>query len=303
MTNTNPPGQFGGLGWLADAPLLIDGPQVSAIYDAVVKPEATAGTTVITLTDETRRGLMTAAEVGAEASTGGLLATLLPGLKFSGKASAEHAKEKTSSSEQSLELHPIDNPSRQLIHLTLHYLANQRDRLVLADATSGLGWAEDDFIGRLPRALMFFDLPAETPIVPAALERADGTVTTVFDKLAPEGETLPEYPSWKRDGNPAELAAQRATYWRWFADRYSDTRAMIAVEKAAEGGQGISWVDYRVPVNQEGVTLHLHVQGRQRYDTGTFAYNFVKRGFKHGLRIVGTLKQEPDLNVLAVFEK
>jgi hypothetical protein len=27
------------------------------------------------------------------------------------------------------------------------------------------------------------------------------------------------------------------------------------------------------------------------------------RGFKHGLRVVGTLKSEPDLNVLGIFER
>jgi hypothetical protein len=39
------------------------------------------------------------------------------------------------------------------------------------------------------------------------------------------------------------------------------------------------------------------------YDTGVFAYNFVKRGFSHGLRLVGTLKAGTDVNVLAIFEK
>jgi hypothetical protein len=39
------------------------------------------------------------------------------------------------------------------------------------------------------------------------------------------------------------------------------------------------------------------------YDTGTFAYNFIKRGYKHGIRLVGTLKSEPDMNVLAIYEK
>ncbi len=35
-----------------------------------------------------------------------------------------------------------------------------------------------------------------------------------------------------------------------------------------------------------------------RHDTGVFAYNFVPRGFNYGLRIVGTLKSGPDVNVL-----
>ena len=40
-----------------------------------------------------------------------------------------------------------------------------------------------------------------------------------------------------------------------------------------------------------------------RFSLGYFAYNFIKRGFKHGLRLVGTLKSEPDMNVLAIYEK
>lgn len=114
---------------------------------------------------------------------------------------------------------------------------------------------------------------------------------------------MPPYPSWKRDIEPSALLAQRKEYWKWFATNYSDTRSMIAVEQAAEKSHGIRWIDYRLPLDEEGLTLHLHLQGRTIYDTGTFAYNFIKRGFKHGLRLVGTLKSEPDLNVLAVFER
>jgi hypothetical protein len=78
---------------------------------------------------------------------------------------------------------------------------------------------------------------------------------------------------------------------------------MIAVEEAASNNGRIRWIDYRVPVTREGDTLHLHVCPAGKYDTGVFAYNFIKRGFKHGLRLVGTLKSEPDMNVLAIYEK
>ena len=49
--------------------------------------------------------------------------------------------------------------------------------------------------------------------------------------------------------------------------------------------------------------MHLHIKPRGQYETGTFAYNFIIRAFEHGLRLVGTLKSEPDLNVLAIFER
>ena len=38
------------------------------------------------------------------------------------------------------------------------------------------------------------------------------------------------------------------------------------------------------------------------YDTGVFAYNLVRRGERYGLRIVGSLKSQPSLNVLAIYE-
>jgi hypothetical protein len=49
-------------------------------------------------------------------------------------------------------------------------------------------------------------------------------------------------------------------------------------------------------------TLHLDVSARGDYDTGVFAYNFIRRGERYGLRIVGSLKSKPALNVLAAYE-
>lgn len=78
---------------------------------------------------------------------------------------------------------------------------------------------------------------------------------------------------------------------------------MVVVENAASKNGRIKWIDYRLPISHEGDTIHLHVCPNGDYDTGVFAYNLIKRGFKHGLRLVGTLKSEPDMNVLAIFEK
>ena len=78
---------------------------------------------------------------------------------------------------------------------------------------------------------------------------------------------------------------------------------MSEIEKSGTKNGKIRWIDYRLPLNDEGDSLHLHVHPFEKYDTGDLAYNFVKRGFKHGIRIVGTLKSEPDMNVLAIYEK
>ena len=49
-------------------------------------------------------------------------------------------------------------------------------------------------------------------------------------------------------------------------------------------------------------TRHLDVSARGDYDTGVFAYNFIRRGERYWLRIVGSLKSKPALNVLAAYE-
>ena len=48
---------------------------------------------------------------------------------------------------------------------------------------------------------------------------------------------------------------------------------------------------------------HLHVDAHGDYDTGVFAYNLIRRGWRFGLRIVGSLKSQLALNVLAIYEK
>ena len=44
-------------------------------------------------------------------------------------------------------------------------------------------------------------------------------------------------------------------------------------------------------------------QARGDYDTGVFSYGIIRRGERFGLRIVGSLKSQPALNVLAIYEK
>jgi len=154
--------------------------------------------------------------------------------------------------------------------------------------------------GWLPADVEFY-LPSGTRLIPTALETVNGKVTKLYDclakKIAPEGETPPTYP-----GSDPEKRDERNRYWRWFDDNFEDVAAMETVEDAVSE-ERIDWIDYRIGIGPGRHVLHLHVSGRGQYDTGTFAYQFVKRGSKHGVRLVGTLKSEPDMNVLAIFEK
>lgn len=52
-----------------------------------------------------------------------------------------------------------------------------------------------------------------------------------------------------------------------------------------------------------GATPHLDVSARGDYDTGIFACNFIRRGERYGFRIMGSLKSQPALNVLAAYVK
>jgi hypothetical protein len=91
---------------------------------------------------------------------------------------------------------------------------------------------------------------------------------------------------------------------RVLTDHYRDRAALKAVEGAVTDGNRIASIDFRVPLAAAGPPfLHLHFAARGNYETGSFGYNLINRGYKHGLRLVGTLKSEPDLNVLAVYER
>lgn len=293
------------LAWLADAPLFIDKDQVAGFYDAVVRPEGTRGKTVISL--ERYRGQKTKLEgaVEGEVAVSKLITTLLPFLDVKMKASVSGGVEGDSSETQgeTIELHPIETPQRQLVQLTLHYLTNLPKRMKVCTEPHRSGWYDDRFIKAIPRALVFLDFPPLTKFIPMAAEVDKGHVVTIYDKLEGRGgERPPEYPGRHSFATDEDYRAARGSYWKWFETNFNSKVAMEAVEKVIADGGRIQWIAYRVPLNDQD-PLHLDISGRGEFDTGTFAYNLIKRGFNHGLRIVGTLKSEPDLNVLAIFEK
>jgi hypothetical protein len=189
----------------------------------------------------------------------------------------------------------------------LHYLANLPERSLIVTDPSQTDWLDSTFVSALPRSLVFVDFPPLTRFVPMAAELEDGEVSLIYANLVkafggPE-ITAPQYPEPAHYiGKSEELAAARVAYWNFFEERFSSTRAMEAVEAVSKGGL-LRWIDYRVPLGQGMPSLHVHVQARAQYDTGTFAYSLVRRGFKHGLRLVGSMKSEPGMNVLAIFEK
>jgi hypothetical protein len=161
-----------------------------------------------------------------------------------------------------------------------------------------------DAITASPRMIAFVDVPPGTRFLPQAAELDDGRVVTFFspliEKLQRDGGTLPvAYP-----GSTATNAGrcQRDAYWNWFADHWNADKAVKVVEDVIGAGGRPRWIAYRM-IFSSGTTVHLDVSARGDYDTGIFAYNFIRRGERYGLRIVGSLKSQPALNVLAAYEK
>ena len=282
--------------WLLDAPLFIDEVLIEAFYDAILRPELDA------------TALQISSGVSNEFGGGLSFGALVPGLGISASAST------TRTHGESAGYRVVSNPYRHLLSLALHYHKNVADRMRTATYVETGGtyqaaekdqpvWYDPSFISAVPRALLFIDLPPGTKFIPAAAEVGGADVYPLFEKIGEQFASRSHTKAPLYPGGASQYADDRRKYWEWFSEHFNETIAMVTVEEEVKG-RPLNWIAYRVVLPGVGEPfLHLWVAGRGRFDTGTFAYNFVKRGFKHGLRIVGTLKSEPDLNVLAVFEK
>lgn len=298
------------LTWLADAPLFLDSEQVTAFYDATIRPEFESG--VITLSKSQIAAKRSAFEggLGGEASISALAKKIFPFLDAKVSINGKVAKERSKSQETTdvIELREISTPQRQLIQLALHYMADLPDRWVYSADSSDLYWTSPGYTKALPRGLVFLELSEETVIIPAAAELSEGRVITFYDKLIPalsgRTNTVPdEFPA-DRSAPPIELEELRSKYWEWYLENFDSHKAMAVVESEIFQSRGrVRWIDFRVPLAHGAKAVQFHMAGREQYDTGVFAYNFIRRGYRHGLRIIGTLKSGPDLNVLAVFDR
>ena len=213
------------------------------------------------------------------------------GVEVSGDV--KKGESQTDASETTVTLYPISTPHRQLEQLTVFYLLQQPQRLVAGGRDSPLTWQEAAVSTDLPRALAFVDLPKETKFIPMAAEFANGKFVTFYDKLtASNGERPPKF----------DFTRARE-YWAWFSKNFDAGQSIEVIEKASTEHGRIEWIDYRVPLNDAVDTMHLHIEAAGQYNTGTFAYRLVRRTLGHGVRMVGTLKDGPDFNVLALYEK
>lgn len=280
--------------------MFIDDRLVSSFFDAVLRPGYRT-TTIERSTEE-------ASSVATKSSLGLKAAEIIPGLELS--VGSEVAATKSSKRGESRTLVPIQNAPRELVQLALHYLtrlATPEDNRIWAELSSPAdhNWQPPPRvrIESRPRMLAFLDFPSGTRFVPMAVETDEGVVA-VYEQLVkvltPDGG--PECPEYPDDPATPDFAQLSDDYWRWFVANWNATKALVALEEALKDTGRPRWVNYRVPV-QDGLTLHLNVVGHGDYDTGIFAYNLIKRGWRQGLRVVGTIRAEPGLNVLAIYDK
>lgn len=302
------------LAWLSDSPLFMDEAQVTQIYDAVLKPEGTEKSVTISMSKEEQETIKT--KLGVEGSLETSLINLIPFMKAKLKVGGEVAGEDVSTVNDTISYtySEINTPYRQFLQLVMHYIFNLSNRIYLPQKPDEQEWRKPENILISPRELVFLDLPGQDEaakkglpslkIIPTAAEVENGEIVLIYNELLKEIDKENKCPKYPEVATAEKtLVDLRKEYWGFFDKNFSATQAMLAIEKTASQKGKISWIDYRVPISNDGTTIHLHLCPNGKYSTGTFAYNLVKRGFKHGLRIIGTVKSEPDINVLAIYEK
>ncbi|MBX3418335.1 MAG: hypothetical protein KF851_12085 [Pirellulaceae bacterium] len=280
--------------WLADSPAYIDAEEIEAFYDATVRPYMRQGVTT-TGTDCEIAGKLVS-EIGLEGAVDSgklveILAAWLPKLSLKGSGTLSGEGSYNSKNNTNTEWHPITTPQRQLEQLALHYHLYQHSRLLTLELSELTSKATNDWIKDLPRGFVLLDIPPQTKLIPTYAEYGSDSISTrLFERVAP---------CVKRYGSDASKD-EKLKYWQQIGETFEVQAALQAVEEKAGN---IQVIDFRVLVGETGETLHLQFSPRGRYPKITFAYNLIRRAYTHGLRLVGTLRTEPDMKVLAVYEK
>jgi len=297
--------------WLVDSALFIDEKQINKLHEAIVKPEFELVSISSTESDSSSTTKESKWKFGASIGASYLdVAKAKLGIDY-WKTKREQNSNSNSSVENQI---VINSAERKLEELSALYQFGEDSGYQLLtnkfDIENGQApewYSEFSKKVPTPKPLCFFELSPKTCLIPTAAEFEDGTVATLFNDLrdaltTDNGRPNDRYPEPKSGQSDEELLQSRKEYWESYTKYYSATKAMLCIEAAAKEHGKIKWIDFRLPIASTGETLHLHIVPNEEYYTGTFAYNFVKRFYKHGGKIVGMLKAEPDLNVLAIYE-
>lgn len=297
--------------WLLDAPLFVDEVLVERQFDALVRPDFELQSREIGSTSEEARRRLT----GGEGGIGGKIG--IPFLTSGGATiKAKHEREASSKrgrSETLTEI-PVNSTGRKLEEIAAYYLSEAPERVIFLDSDGLITTFDgktlttqelDALAGEAPRALVFLEVAPKTPITPMACELATGKIHLLYETYAEKVFKTAERPVYPSDKESTPKT--RAKYWRALTEAFQSRAAMEVVECAGDpddkgASAKLAWIDFRLPIGGNE-TLHLHCVPDGRWHTGVFGYNFVRRGYRQGVRIVGTLKAGLDLNVLAIFDR
>lgn len=295
------------LWWLTDVPLFLDERSVDRLHGAIVQPEY-----VLLQSQET--GQRRIAETGASEIDGGVEASIPAFLKLGLKTKNTEAVSRELSQSRQVTKQFVYTAERRLQEVLVAYRERQPER-VLFDRPDGsglvslegkpVGWSEAEALldQRGPRPLVFLDLAPHAPILPMAGETVEGQTLRLFETLIERFGTreapIPPFPS---DKDP-DAAAMKDAHWNALIAAYDNRVALEVVEEGFGGGHRIEWIDYRIKLGSRPKPIHIHFSPRGQVPTGAFAYNFVRRGFKVGLRIVAQLRKGCDMRALALYER
>ena len=301
------------LQWLLDAPLFADEKLIGNFFDAVVRPEFEVQSREVgSSTEDVRRRL-----TGGEATAGFQM-----GISFIGStnitAKGKHEWERGRKQMESHKLTEVavNSVGRRLEEIATLYVSKYPERVVFLDGDGTI----TTFDGRRlsveelervadepPRMLVFVEFTPNTPIMPMACELLSGRVVLLHERynkkvFPPDGEAaqnillMPIQPERRAllIGKPSRRHSSPARQWR--SSRVPATQTRRSARTSLPG----STFACRWGVQH---TLHLHCVPDGNAHTGVFGYNFVRRGFRQGVRIVGTLKAGLDVNALAIFDR
>ncbi|MGC3524724.1 hypothetical protein [Pseudomonas aeruginosa] len=293
------------LWFVVDIPLFSDAVAVEKLYDALNRPEFE------TKSRKTTNNAAISKELSGELSGSGSSKEIADFLKIS--TTAKFSGKRTKTEGKSIELNQERNFSTEMqIERIINYYAwHYPDRIFWAKADlsevfntdgSNLTWDEVSKLinSPAPRPIIIFEAVSDSKIIPMAIETTDGKHIKVSEnyikKIKRQNKAIiPPYSS-----SPG--ASQK--HWEALEKYFDSTEAMKAIEDSTKNGSRIDWIDYRL-ISRSGsniIPIHLHLTPRGNYNTGTFAYQMVRRGYKHGIKIIGTLKKGEDINVLAIYE-
>jgi hypothetical protein len=302
------------LWFVADAPLFVDARLVDQLYDAIFRPEFEVASRTQGHTDGHSEELASEISVAKDISIPTFVKLSATG-KIGGKLTSNVGDNRAVTE---IAVQSSERKQEQLLNL---YVYSYPDRLFFADSSldklqdlsgNSLSWNEVDAKLDTPgvRPIIIFDLHDGARIIPMFGELTSGEDVDLYRRFLAEiphdnARKVPTYPS-KRKSSQAEYEMLANEYWSAFFDVFDSQVAMQTIEKSTREGGRFDWIDYRLVQVKPGGTsipVHLHVVGRGSYPSGTFAYQLVRRGETHGVRIVGTLKKGGDVNVLSIYER